>query len=425
MILPGAGRGRSARSGPAGPGPRRRPPRAGRRRRPAGRRRRPPGGGLPARAVRPDPRRRPARPVPAHPGEPAARGPRRRPIRPRRALSSLPSGRRSRSVPRRRDATGAHGRRPAGGRTAGPPTIASLWAEVSGRGLTRRRPRVAARRVRAVGTVLRRTHVYRFAVSPPAGPALAAPAAAVRGTRRLRRRRGVGGLGGGRRRARRRPWWPTPGGPCGTARRRRSTTSPTARHWPVCEALLILLAVSDETCAGVAAALDPDARRPATGSAPGSTNCSRAPDRCPACPPTGCGCCPKVRTPPGGISFRSLSRYLCLRGPGGRRRLAQGARPGGRASASSRPTCCCCPWPLRVRQRDFRPLSGSVHRAENEPFGTFEFAPAEPFDLDLVERVLRGALDEVDARRRGRSSRRAASRSTTSSRWRRCSAGTG
>ena len=54
------------------------------------------------------------------------------------------------------------------------------------------------------------------------------------------------------------------------------------------------------------------------------------------------------------------------------------------------------PWPLRVRQRDFRPLSGSVRRAENEPFGVFEFAPAEAFDLDLVERTLRGALDEVD-----------------------------
>ena len=54
------------------------------------------------------------------------------------------------------------------------------------------------------------------------------------------------------------------------------------------------------------------------------------------------------------------------------------------------------PWPLRVRQRDFRPLSGSVRRAENEPFGVFEFAPTEAFDLDLVERTLRGALDEVD-----------------------------
>jgi hypothetical protein len=41
-------------------------------------------------------------------------------------------------------------------------------------------------------------------------------------------------------------------------------------------------------------------------------------------------------------------------------------------------------------------LSGSARRAENEPFGVFEFAPTEAFDLDLVERTLRGALDEVD-----------------------------
>src|SRR5829696_3200891 len=54
------------------------------------------------------------------------------------------------------------------------------------------------------------------------------------------------------------------------------------------------------------------------------------------------------------------------------------------------------PWPLRVRQRDFRPLPGSVQRTQDEPFGTFEFAPAEQFDLGLVERILRGALDEVD-----------------------------
>jgi hypothetical protein len=47
-------------------------------------------------------------------------------------------------------------------------------------------------------------------------------------------------------------------------------------------------------------------------------------------------------------------------------------------------------WPLHVRTRDFHPVPGSVRRAENEPFGVFEFASAEPFDLDLVERTIRG-----------------------------------
>src|SRR5262249_29821542 len=54
------------------------------------------------------------------------------------------------------------------------------------------------------------------------------------------------------------------------------------------------------------------------------------------------------------------------------------------------------PWPLRIRQSDFCALEGSVQRVEREPFGFFEFAPAERLDLDLVDRVLIAALDEVD-----------------------------
>src|SRR6185503_3642202 len=55
------------------------------------------------------------------------------------------------------------------------------------------------------------------------------------------------------------------------------------------------------------------------------------------------------------------------------------------------------PWPLRVRESDFRALEGSVQRLERDPFGFFEFAPAERLDLDLVDRVLIAALDEVEA----------------------------
>jgi hypothetical protein len=55
------------------------------------------------------------------------------------------------------------------------------------------------------------------------------------------------------------------------------------------------------------------------------------------------------------------------------------------------------PWPLRVRESDFRPLEGSVQRIAKEPFGLFEFAPSEKLDLDLVDRVLDAARDEVDS----------------------------
>ena len=54
------------------------------------------------------------------------------------------------------------------------------------------------------------------------------------------------------------------------------------------------------------------------------------------------------------------------------------------------------PWPLRVRESDFGPLAGSVQHQGLEPFGFFEFAPSEALDLDLVDRLLVAALDEVE-----------------------------
>ena len=55
------------------------------------------------------------------------------------------------------------------------------------------------------------------------------------------------------------------------------------------------------------------------------------------------------------------------------------------------------PWPLRVRSSDFRAVPGSVQRLSKEPFGFFEFVPEERLDLDLVDRVLLAALDEVES----------------------------
>jgi hypothetical protein len=54
------------------------------------------------------------------------------------------------------------------------------------------------------------------------------------------------------------------------------------------------------------------------------------------------------------------------------------------------------PWPLRVRESDFRAVEGSVQRVASEPFGFFEFAPTEGLDLDLVDRILVAAEQEVD-----------------------------
>jgi hypothetical protein len=42
-------------------------------------------------------------------------------------------------------------------------------------------------------------------------------------------------------------------------------------------------------------------------------------------------------------------------------------------------------------------LEGSIQRLPKEPFGLFEFAPSERLDLDLLDRVLAAARDEVDS----------------------------
>jgi hypothetical protein len=96
--------------------------------------------------------------------------------------------------------------------------------------------------------------------------------------------------------------------------------------------------------------------------------------------------------------LRSLARYACVR------RSSVDAVwhkvPAQRSGVDPRRqpvNLVLLPWPLRVRASDFRPLEASVQRTERQPFGFFEFSPAEPLDLDLVDRVLTAAHDEVDA----------------------------
>jgi hypothetical protein len=107
---------------------------------------------------------------------------------------------------------------------------------------------------------------------------------------------------------------------------------------------------------------------------------------------------PKVRTPAGGISPRSLARYACVRGPGVDSvwHKAPARRPG-TDPRRQQANVLLLPWPLHVRVSDFRPQEASVRRTEREPYGLFAFEPAESFDVGLVDRALAAALDEVDA----------------------------
>ena len=244
-------------------------------------------------------------------------------------------------------------------RTAtGPPTIASLWAEVSGREMTDADLEWPPDVFALVGTVLGRTHAYRFAVSPPAGrhwPPRGADSwnGTVCGTAEQ-----LGSLGRGARGPAAARWWPTRGRCSATGRRRRWRT--------IADGLRL---------AGVRGAADaarrqrrdlrrcrrrarPDARVRLPVPRPGRRAAGAHRARCPASPPTACGCCRRCRTPPGGISL-PLAVALPLPARSGRSTSpGTRCRPGGRALGQQQANVLLMPWPLRVRQRDFRPLSG-------------------------------------------------------------------
>jgi len=106
---------------------------------------------------------------------------------------------------------------------------------------------------------------------------------------------------------------------------------------------------------------------------------------------------PKVCTPPNGTSFRSFSRYACVQSPGVEARWHKvPVRRSGTEFQARHANLLLLPWPLRVRESDFRRV-GSVQRLAKEPFGFFEFAPSEKLDLDLVSRMIVAARDEVDS----------------------------
>jgi hypothetical protein len=169
-----------------------------------------------------------------------------------------------------------------------------------------------------------------------------------------------------------------------------------ANEWRLCEALLTLHAIADEACAGLGVALDASDRVGFVYRARGrellamTGSLTRiSVDRLRVLP--------RLRTPPNGTSMRALSRYASIQRPGVdvRWNKVLGRRPGG-APRDKGVNRLLLPWPLRVRESDFRPLPGSVDGLSSEAYGFFEFAPTERLDLDLVDRVLVAARDEVD-----------------------------
>jgi hypothetical protein len=164
---------------------------------------------------------------------------------------------------------------------------------------------------------------------------------------------------------------------------------------PLCEALLTLHAIADEACAGLGVALDRSDGQACVYRARGRELLTRTGSLA-RINPRSVRVLPKVRTPPTGRA--TFSRYACVQGPGIEARWHKvPARHRGTDPCSEYATLLLLPWPLRVRESDFRPVEGSLRRLPTEPWGFFEFTPAERVDLDLLDRVLVAARDEANS----------------------------
>jgi hypothetical protein len=168
------------------------------------------------------------------------------------------------------------------------------------------------------------------------------------------------------------------------------------QDWRACEAVLTLHAIADEACCGLGVALTASAGYGAIYRAWGRELLART-GSLSRTPVGALRVLPKVRTAPSGTSSRTLSRYASVHRPGVETYWHKVAsRRPSTDPPTEQTTFLLLPWPLRVRESDFRPLPGSIRSLTREPFGYFEFAPSEELDLDLVDQTLTAALDEID-----------------------------
>jgi hypothetical protein len=166
-------------------------------------------------------------------------------------------------------------------------------------------------------------------------------------------------------------------------------------NWRMCEALLTLHAVADEACAGLGIPLGRSGAKGCVYRGRGRELLARTGSLARIHPHL-VRVLPKVRTSPNGTALGSFSRYACVHRPGAEVRWSKiPARHRGTNPQAEYANVLLLPWPLRVRESDFHPVEGSVRRLTTEPFGYFEFAPAEGLDLDLVDRTVLAARDEV------------------------------
>jgi hypothetical protein len=169
------------------------------------------------------------------------------------------------------------------------------------------------------------------------------------------------------------------------------------QDWHICEALFTLHAIADEACAGLGVPLATTDARACAYRGRGRELLTRTGSLA-RIQPEFLRVLPKVRTAPGGSSLNSFSRYACVHGPGTEARWFKiPTRHRGTEPRAEHANLLLLPWPLRIRETDFRPmpLEGSPQRLTKTPFGYFEYAPQEPLDLSLVARTVAAAREEV------------------------------
>jgi hypothetical protein len=155
------------------------------------------------------------------------------------------------------------------------------------------------------------------------------------------------------------------------------------------EALLTLHAAADEACAGLGIALDTSDVTGCIYRARGRELLART-GSLTRIDPRLLRVLPKVQTPPMGRP--AFSRYACVQAPPiATRWHKMPARHPGTTLSAEYANLLLLPWPLTVEAADFRPVEGSVRRLAKDPYGSFEFAPAERLDLPLLDRVLTAA----------------------------------
>ena len=273
-------------------------------------------------------------------------------------------------------------------------SVRQLWDWLSDGQVTDRALEWAPDVAALTSVLIERSHAFRFVVSPPEGagwPPAGGDAWAKRVRAAAAEWRAEMDAGTGEAPAIVRSYW---------AAVTEHLDTPLAdvgagRPWELCEAALALHAIADEASAGCAGG--------GSAQGPGFTFRARAREllartgslsRLPA---DRVAQLPKSRTTSVGITHRSLSRYSCTT-TGGIPvvwdRIPMRRRDSGPVPRHA--NVLLLPWPLRIRESDLVPVPGSVRRPEREPFGFFTYEPSEALDLDLVDRLLAAALEEVD-----------------------------